>query len=100
MKAYQLMSRKASYYQNHFLPTICNQIFNLDKPDMWSKGDIIPFPKVSNLCLSTNYRGITHTCISAKIYNKMILNRILPFKDPLLDPNQNVFRRGFPPYHK
>lgn len=31
------------------LPSICNQTFNLDKPDMWSKGDIIHFPFPSYL---------------------------------------------------
>ena len=32
--------------------------------------------------------------IAAKIYNKMILNRLVPFVDPLLRKNQNGFRRG------
>ena len=32
--------------------------------------------------------------IAAKIYNKMILNRLVPFVGPLLRKNQNGFRRG------
>ena len=32
--------------------------------------------------------------IAAKIYNKMILNRVIPFIEPLLRKNQNGFRRG------
>ena len=32
--------------------------------------------------------------IAAKIYNKIILNRLVPFIDPLLRKNQNGFRRG------
>ena len=73
--------------------TICNQTLNLDKPDVWSNGDIISFPKKGNLSMATNCREITLTCISAKLYNKIILNRILPFIDPLLSPNQNGFRK-------
>ena len=32
--------------------------------------------------------------IAAKIYNKLILNRLVPFIEPLLRNNQNGFRRG------
>ena len=32
--------------------------------------------------------------IAAKLYNKMILNRLVPFVGPLLRKNQNGFRRG------
>ena len=32
--------------------------------------------------------------IAAKIYNKLILNRIAPRIDPLLRKNQNGFRKG------
>ena len=39
-----------------------------------------------------NYRGITLTAISAKIYNLLLLNRIRPKVDPILRRNQNGFR--------
>ena len=32
--------------------------------------------------------------ISAKIYNKLLLNRLVPFMEPILRNNQNGFRRG------
>ena len=32
--------------------------------------------------------------IAAKLYNKMILNHLVPFVGPLLRKNQNGFRRG------
>jgi hypothetical protein len=32
--------------------------------------------------------------VAAKVFNKLILNRIYPYLDPLLRPNQNGFRRG------
>ena len=37
-----------------------------------------------------NYRGISLTCISAKVYNKLLLHR--PHVEPLLRINQNGFR--------
>ena len=61
---------------------------------MWSKGDMILFPRKDSLSLATNDGRITLTCISAKLYNKMISNRAGPFIDPLLRPNQNGFRKG------
>ena len=47
-----------------------------------------------DLTLASNYRGITLMPIAAKIYNKMILRRIMPVLDPLLRKNQNGFRKG------
>ena len=39
-----------------------------------------------------NYREITLTTIAAKIYNLMLLNRIIPKIYPILRKNQNGFR--------
>ena len=41
---------------------------------------------------TNNYRGITLTCIAAKIYNIMLLNRIRPAVDIILRTNPNGFR--------
>ena len=71
---------------------ICNNTFNKDKPIIWSKGDIVPFPKKGNLGYAKNYTGITLICIAAKIYNRMLLNRIRPHIEPILRINQNGFR--------
>ena len=54
---------------------------------------IIPIPKKGDLSLPSNYRGITLSSIAAKVYNRMLLNRIRPFVDPLLRWNQNGFRQ-------
>ena len=32
--------------------------------------------------------------IAAKLYNRLILNRLIPFVEPVLRNNQNGFRRG------
>ena len=64
------------------------------KPQQWSLSNIIPVPKKGNLSNTDNYRGISLTCIIAKLFNRMILNRIREAIDPELRINQNGFRRG------
>ena len=63
-----------------------------DKPEMWSFMNIIPVPKSGDLSKTDNYRGISLICIIAKIYNRMILNRIRSEIDLRLRVNQNGFR--------
>ena len=41
-----------------------------------------------------HYRVIALSIIAAKMTNKMILNRIQPYIDPILRPNQNGFISG------
>ena len=73
----------------------CNQVLNSSvAPPLWLTSDIIPLPKKGNLTLHQNYRGISLTSIAAKIYNKLLLNRIFPVLNPILRRNQNGFRRG------
>ncbi|XP_015753298.1 PREDICTED: uncharacterized protein LOC107333054 [Acropora digitifera] len=73
----------------------CNRaLTNRQIPSQWSVLNIIPIPKTGDLSLGSNYRGISLSSIVAKIYNKMILNRIRPKLDPHLRPNQNGFRAG------
>ena len=54
----------------------------------------MPVPKSGDLSKPDNYRGISLTCIIAKVYNRMILNRVRQAIDPLLRKNQNGFREG------
>ena len=62
------------------------------KPAQWSKCDIVPIPKSGYLEEVGNYRGIALSAVIAKIINKMLLNRIQPYIEPLLRPNHNGFR--------
>ncbi|KAL5272934.1 hypothetical protein ACHWQZ_G000941 [Mnemiopsis leidyi] len=63
-------------------------------PDAWTTASIIPIPKKGDLSKPDNYRGISVAPEAAKIFNKLLLNRIYRHVDPLLRPNQNGFRRG------
>ena len=47
---------------------------------------------VKDLSNTNNYRGISLICIIAKLYNRLILNRIRCVIDPKLRYNQNGFR--------
>ena len=51
-------------------------------------------PKNGDFRLAKNYRGITLTFITAKIYNALLRNRIEPKIDNILQKNQNGFRRN------
>ena len=74
---------------------LCNFcLINKTCPSTWRTSQIIPVPKKGDLTLVTNYRGISLLPIAAKIYNKLILNRLLPKVEPLLRKNQNGFRAG------
>ena len=65
-----------------------------EKPEQWSRSNIAPIPKTGNLSNPANYRGISLSCIIAKMYNRLMLNRIRKVIDPLLRNNQNGFRTG------
>ena len=60
--------------------------------DRWTKGSILPFPKKGDLGIAKNFRGITLTSITAKIYNALLRNRIEPKIEKTFWKNQNGFR--------
>ena len=74
------------------LDEIPAEVWQLDPIKRWNEGCLLPFPKKGNLALINNYRGITLTSISSKIYNLMLLNRIRPKIEDILRKNQNGFR--------
>ena len=70
---------------HNLLLNLCNNTFSaLKSPKVWHKSQIIPLPKKGDLSLATNYRGISLMPIAAKIYNRLILNRLVTFVEPLL----------------
>ena len=52
------------------------------------------YQKKGDVTLATNHPGILLLPIAARIYNKLLLNRIRPHVDPILRKNQNGFRSG------
>ena len=72
---------------DHMLDVIhafCSEVYStLSPPRQWITNVIIPLPKKGDLSLMTNYRGISLMSIAAKVYNKILLNRIRPHVDPL-----------------
>ena len=72
----------------------CNAVYNQNPIDRWMKGCILPFLKKGEFGLAKNYRGITLTSITSKIYNALLRNRIEPKIDKILRKNQNGFRRN------
>ena len=79
----------------HFLLKVCNKaLIQHEIPTHWTRSAIIPIPKKGDLSNPANYRGISLTCVGAKIYNRMLLNRLRPHIDPILRWNQNGFREN------
>ncbi|CAJ1087327.1 PREDICTED: ubiquitin carboxyl-terminal hydrolase CYLD-like [Xyrichtys novacula] len=78
---------------NNIILEFCNLAL-LHNPDMWSLSNIVRVPKAGDLSKPDNYQGISLTCITAKVYNCMILNRVQHAIDPHLRENQNGFERG------
>ena len=74
--------------------TICQLVFKeRHAPTQWTSSMMIPLPKKGNLELKTNFRGICLTSIAAKVYNRVILNRIREPIDAILRRNQAGFRK-------
>ena len=72
----------------------CNKTYLCDAPNCWLQGAILPVSKKRDLSIASNYRRITLSSSASKIYNKMLLNRILPILDEKLRTNQDGFRPG------
>ena len=73
----------------------CAEVYsNLTPPDQWITSVIVPLPRKGDLSLMTNYRGISLLSIAAKVYNKILLNRIRDEVDPIFRKNQDGFRPG------
>ena len=73
---------------------ITNQVFEQKTPPcQWKKSVINPIPKIGSASFMSNHRGISLMSVAAKLYNKMLLNRIQPQIDPILRDNQCGFRR-------
>ena len=72
-----------------------NRIFT-EKAAQWqfTTSLICPIPKKGDLTQMTNYRGISLMSHAAKLYNRILLNRIRDPIDAILRPNQAGFRRG------
>ena len=66
---------------------------NEDIPDNWKEGHIIKIPKKGDLSRCDNYRGITLLPTTAKIFNRIILERLKGTVDQNLREQQAGFRK-------
>jgi len=74
---------------------ICQAVLiGIVSPQQWTTYTIVPVPKKGDRSKMTNYRGISLMSIWAKVYNRILLNRIRPVVDQILRNNQAGFRPG------
>ena len=76
------------------LKMFCNNTYNGNRPKEWGVSGLTPIPKKGDLTKTDNYRGISLTQVAAKVYNRLLLNRIRPVIDQVLRTSQNGFRQG------
>ena len=79
---------KSPLFHAHLLE-FCNKAKWGNKSKVLSISSILPHPKKSDLSILFNYRGITPSAIASKMYNSMLLNRLVEHVDPLLRRNQH-----------
>lgn len=73
------------------LHTICQLVYKeRHAPSQWTSSLIVPLPKKGQLM--SNYRGISLMSIAAKVFNRVLLNRIRKPVDKILRKNQAGFR--------
>ena len=73
----------------------CTEVFStLIPPNQWTISITVILPKKGDLSLMTNYRGVSLLSITARAYNKILLNRIRDHVDPILRSNQARFCSG------
>ena len=63
-----------------------------NSPPEWGLSGIVLVPKKGDLTIPDNYRGISLSQTAAKVYNRLLLNRIRPEVEKILRPNQSGFR--------
>ena len=91
----QKLFRVAVFTMADVIHCFCAEVYsNLTPPDQWITSVIVLLSKKGDLSLMTNYRGISLFSIAAKVYNKILLNRIRDEVDPILSKNQAGFRPG------
>ena len=63
-------------------------------PTDWNEGHVVKLPKKGDLSNCNNYRGITLLSIPAKVFNRIILERIKRTTDEKLRDEQAGFRKN------
>ena len=77
------------------LHPIVNAVYNTcQPPDEFLLNRIVVLPKKGDLSQYGSYRGISLMSCAAKLFNRVLLNRIRGPVEKLLRPNQNGFRQG------
>ena len=75
------------------LHAICNKIWETGKwPSSWTKSIIITIPKKGNLQQCNNYRTVSLISHGIKVMLKIILNRMKPLAENIIDEEQAGFR--------
>lgn len=90
--------KNTSAYSAIILSKIFNQSLQLGEiPDDWKKGRVIPLHKSGDRHSASNYRPISLTSISCKIFEHIIVSHLASFLESFsfFTPEQHGFRKQF-----
>ena len=76
------------------LKTICNKILQTEWPTLWAQSLLITLPKKGNLQQYQNYQMIGLISHPPKVMLKIILKRLKPQVEKIMDEEQAGFRAG------
>ena len=83
------------------LTTICNKIWKTGElPTTWTQSLVITLPKKGNLQLCQNYRTIILISHPSKVMLKIILNRLQPQAEEILQKSKQVLELEGAPQNK
>jgi hypothetical protein len=72
---------------------IMNQVLTgTPAPTEWKTANIVAIPKKAGASKIEDHRGISLMSCAAKLFNRVLLQRLQPVLDPFIRPEQNGFR--------
>jgi hypothetical protein len=79
----------------HKLHKLINSIWNKEELlEQWREPIIVPVYKKGNKTYCSNYRGISLLSAAYKILSKILLSRLAPYAEEIIEDHQCGFRRN------
>lgn len=88
----EILKKEGDFIRAQILQ-ICSNVYQNHQASRITSNLIVPVPKKGNPQLMNNYRGIKLISIAAKVYNKLLLNRVVPTIDKIMRNNQAGFQK-------
>jgi hypothetical protein len=82
-------------YWRIFVNAVINSVWNKKElPDQWKESITVPIHKKGDKTDCNNYRGISMLSTSYTILSNILLSRLVPYIDEIIEEHQCGFRRN------